>query len=211
MSKNALLAHSKKDGLEGFGKELIELGFKLWGSKGTAEYLSDNGCPATDVATLVGHGPILNHKVVTLSCEIAAGCLVNKEDPKEMAEFGLLGSQFVCFDLVSVGFYPLEEEVWKPEATSASVRAMKDVGGPTLATEAGKGRRIVICDRRDEDEVLKWMKAGEPLRDHNLQRLEAKADYVVGSYRLHSAKYLDYPDLRLPPKPDPVRLVYPPA
>ncbi len=212
--RNALLscANKTKPDLGLFAQGLEELGFVLYGSQGTVRHLhgyGNTGIMSGDIAELVGRGPILDHKVVTLSTEIAAGCLVDSNNPKEMTEFAGLGKGFVYFDLVLVDFYALEEEINRPGADAESVRNKTDIGGPTLASEAAKGQRIIICDRRDEMPALRWLQQGEPNGDVVRQRLRAKADYWVGRYRLLSAKFLDYPNLVIPPLPPP--LIFPQA
>src|SRR3989338_2815698 len=110
--KTALLSVYNKDGIVEFAKELVNLDFKIYGSSGTVKTLVSSGVEASDVADLAGGGPILGHRVVTLSREIYAGLLArdNDEDNQELKKLNIPRIDLVCVDL-----YPLEEEIEKME------------------------------------------------------------------------------------------------
>jgi len=97
-----------------FAKELVALGFDILASGGTAKVLSEAGIKVTDVASLVGGGAILGHRVVTLSREIHAGLLARDTD-EDCTELNRLHIPWI--DLVCVDLYPLEEEITKPGST----------------------------------------------------------------------------------------------
>ncbi|MFA6050641.1 MAG: hypothetical protein WC761_05600 [Candidatus Paceibacterota bacterium] len=186
MTKNALISVYHKDGITEFAKELTDLGWKIYASGGTAKHLSSAGILVEDVATLVGGGAILGHRVVTLSREIHAGLLSRdiSEDIKELADLGIPRLDLVCVDL-----YPLETEIAKPDSTRESVVNQTDIGGPTMIRSAVKGGRIVICDPKDRMSVIEYLKKGETESDF-VEKLGAKGEYVISKYTLASAKYL---------------------
>jgi len=70
----ALLSVYDKKGIVEFARQLVDLGFDLLASGGTAKALASAGLQVKDVATIVGE-PILGHRVVTLSREIHAALL----------------------------------------------------------------------------------------------------------------------------------------
>lgn len=181
----ALLSVYDKTGIVEFARELIKLGWGIFASGGTAKIIREAGLPVSDVAELVGGGPILGHRVVTLSREVHAGLLARKpEDEEEMTRLGL-----GYIDLVYVNLYPLEGAIDNPNATLASVIEMTDIGGPAILRSAAKGNRIVMCDQRDQLRVLEWLQAGQPHRDQFIHRLAAKAEFVVTQYTLMSANF----------------------
>lgn len=183
--KTALLSVFNKDGIVAFAQTLLDLGWSLLASGGTARRLAAVGIPVRDVAELVGGGAILGHKVVTLSRELHAGLLADLEtELDELERLGLLYIDLVCVDL-----YPLREAIADPNATPQSVRKDTDIGGPTMLRSGAKGRRIVICDPADRLRVVEWMEAGEPDREEFITALVAKAEATVASYCLHSARY----------------------
>src|SRR5882672_5380967 len=98
--KTALISVYNKQGIVDFAKQLVELDFKILASGGTAKVLADAGIEVTDVASLVGGGPILGHRVVTLSREVHAGLLARyvAEDRAELDKLKIPFIDLVCVD-----------------------------------------------------------------------------------------------------------------
>jgi phosphoribosylaminoimidazolecarboxamide formyltransferase/IMP cyclohydrolase len=171
-----------KTGLEEFGSQLIELGFELLGSAGTAKYLNDRGVKCSDVAEIVGE-PILGHRVVTLSREIHAALLAT-ESVEDQAELDRLGVPRI--DVVYVNFYPLEEEIAKPNCTLESVIEKTDIGGPTLLRSAAKGRRLAVSAPDQFEGVLDFLKGKMVKSAHDKERiistLASMAEWRVSEY-----------------------------
>ncbi len=182
----ALLSVYNKEGIDYFARQLIELGWQIIASKGTAQEIKKAGIPVNDIAEVVGGGPILDHRVVTLSREVHAGLLAKntKEDREELNRIGIPLINLVCVDL-----YPLQEEINNSDSSQESVIEKTDIGGPTIIRSAAKGRRIVICDPADRQKGINWLKAGKPDEDNFITDLTAKAEAVVADYCLSSAKY----------------------
>lgn len=189
-AKTALISVYHKDGITEFTSELVKLGFTIYASGGTAKHLSNAGIKVLDVASLVGGGPILGHRVVTLSREVHAGLLARniQEDWDELARLSI-----PHFDLVCVDLYPLQAEITKPDATLAKVIEQTDIGGPTLIRSAAKGQRIVICDPKDRQKVVEWLKS--PDTDNVFtEQLAAKGEYTISRYCMTSAEYRSHSD-----------------
>ncbi|HMK93699.1 MAG TPA: hypothetical protein VK576_11935, partial [Thermoleophilia bacterium] len=182
----ALLSVYDKTGIEDFARALSDGGWKIFASGGTASTLEKAGIPTTDVASLVGGGAILGHRVVTLSREIHAGLLA-RPVPEDLAELDALGVPFI--DLVCVDLYPLTAEIAREGSTTESVIEKTDIGGPTMLRSAAKGRRIVISRPQERAAVLAWLAAGEPDPDAFRQTLAARAEAVIADYCLASARY----------------------
>ena len=182
----ALLSVYDKTGIEEFARALADSGWKIFASGGTAATLEKAGIPTTDVASLVGGGAILGHRVVTLSREIHAGLLARPVD-EDLAELDSLGVPFI--DLVCVDLYPLTDEIARAGATRESVIEKTDIGGPTMLRSAAKGRRIVVSLPEQRGEVLAWLAAGEPDADAFRDALAAGAEAVIADYCLASARY----------------------
>ena len=215
--KTALISVYNKDGIVEFAKGLAEMDFKIYASGGTAKALSEAGIEAQDVASLVGGGPILGHRVVTLSSEVHAGLLA-RDTEEDRAELNRLKIPWI--DLVCIDLYPLQEEIKKwtsgtltrpapvfnPEYPSKKLELdtlsqrerekmneaiieKTDIGGPTLLRAAAKGRRIVICDPADRTIVIDWLKNDEPDKEKFINHLASKAEFIVADYALASARY----------------------
>lgn len=184
--KNALLSVYHKTGIVAFASSLVELGWTLYSSGGTAKEISAAGIPVQDVSALVGGEAILGHRVVTLSREVHAGLLARDLD-MDIEELEKLGIPWL--DLVCVDMYPLKEEIAKSDSTPESVIEKTDIGGPTMLRSAAKGRRIVMCDPADRMPVIQWLKDGEPDRSSFITSLAAKAEAAVADYCISSATY----------------------
>ncbi len=184
--KNALLSVYDKTGIVEFAQSLVELGWTLFSSGGTANTITAAGIPVTDVATLIGGKAILGHRVVTLSRQVHAGLLA-RELPEDLAALQREGIPW--FGLVCVDMYPLKEEIENPESTFESVVEKTDIGGPTMLRSAAKGGRIVVCEACDRSRVIDWLKAGEPNKKEFLTELMSKAEAVIAAYCLSSAIY----------------------
>jgi phosphoribosylaminoimidazolecarboxamide formyltransferase/IMP cyclohydrolase len=184
-SKKALISVFHKEGIEDFAKSLVELGYEIVSSGGTAKYLNEHGLVVTDVAKITGVPAILDHRVVTLDPKIHGGLLAKATDEhdQERQEQGI-----PWFDLVCVDLYPLAEAIAEGKSDQEVIE-MIDIGGPTMISAARKGGRTVICDPSDRPRVVEWLKVGEPESEAFRRQLAAKADYVVSSYRLLTAKY----------------------
>jgi phosphoribosylaminoimidazolecarboxamide formyltransferase / IMP cyclohydrolase len=182
--KTALLSVYDKEGIVVFASELLDLGWNIVSSGGTAKVLKEAGIPVTDVAEISKLPAILDHRVVTLVPHIHGGLLATEEMLDELKELG-----FPWIDLVCIDLYPLKEEIAKPEATRKSVIDKTDIGGPTLMRSAAKGERIVIVDPNDRMKVIEWLKAGQPKKDEFKRGLGAKAEGIVADYCLSSARF----------------------
>lgn len=187
MKKTALISVFNKENIEKFAKGLVELGWEVISSGGTAKYLAENGIKIKDVAEIVGGKAILGHRVVTLSREIHAGLMARSEVLEDMGELEKLNIPFI--DLVCVDLYPLEEAIAKSDATYETVIESTDVGGPTMIRSAAKGGRIVICDPADRKKVIEKLKNNGDLKKEERIELAAKSEYVISKYCLKSARF----------------------
>jgi phosphoribosylaminoimidazolecarboxamide formyltransferase/IMP cyclohydrolase len=182
--RSALLSVYNKEGIVEFAQALAGLGWALYASGGTAKALTAAGLDVKDVADLVGGSAILGHRVVTLSREISAGLLADKNNADDVAEMENLGLPII--DLVCVDMYPLEEAI----ANSEDIIERTDIGGPTMLRAAAKGRRIVVSHAEQRQPVIDWLKAGRPDETKFLEELAARAEYEVARYVGISAKQL---------------------
>jgi phosphoribosylaminoimidazolecarboxamide formyltransferase / IMP cyclohydrolase len=195
MTRNALLSVYDKTGLEDFAKQLIMLGFTLYGSKGTCEYLARYNTPAIDVSTIVGGGPIFGHRIVTLSRRLFACLLYRKgkwfskeeiqEDSDELKSMGL-----IKFDLVYVDLYPFEKAAADPDLTHQQIIEKIDIGGRALLTAAAKNGLITLCDKSDWAPAIRWLREGMPNEEIILREQAAKIEACMAIYSLAIAKYL---------------------
>ncbi len=185
--KVALFSVLKKDDpdINPIAATLIKMGWDIFGSKGTKDYLEAGDLPAHDVAELTGQGPILRHMVVTLAQSIHAGLLAST--PEDLAELEQL--DYKQIDLVYVGLYDLLKAILDPNRTDESVNKATDMGGVALLSSGWKGGRIVICDPADWPIVLQRLKENGNVDVVTRRRLIAKAYFAIAQYRMLSARY----------------------
>lgn len=186
--QNALLSVYDKTNIERFAAGLVDLGWAIHSSGGTAKRIEEAGIPVKDVSDLVGGEAILGHKVVTLSRQIHAGLLADPTNEEDMADLEREGIPLI--DLVCVDMYPLETEIRNPEATPESIREKTDVGGPAMLHAAAKGRRIVLAHAYQRQLVLEWLRAGQPNGAQRRLAMAAVAEQAVADYASVSAYHL---------------------
>lgn len=182
----ALLSVYHKPGIEKFAQALVNWGWDILASGGTAAHLELHDVPCRDVAVLVGE-PLLGHRVVTLSREVHAGLLA-RDTQEDRAELVKRNIPFI--DLVYVTLYPLLGEIENPKATLESIREKTDIGGPTLLRAAAKGERLVISSASDAGIVLKHLahSKGQPTVNPDFRRMLAfRAERTAAEYTVASA------------------------
>jgi len=184
----ALLSVYDKTGLVYFARELVNLGWELLASGGTAKLLKDNNFPVTEVAAYTGSPEILGGRVKTLHPAIHGGILSRDtdEDRDQLSELG-----WQPLDLVVVNLYPFEETIQKPGVTFAEAIEQIDIGGVALIRAAAKNHQRVtlVCDPVDYDIVLKALKSGS-LSLEERAKLAVKGFRLTSNYDKHITNYL---------------------
>lgn len=171
--KNALLSVYDKTGIEDFAGKLIELGWNLVSSGGTAKAIAAAGHPVTDVSELTGYPIMLGHRVVTLHPKVHGGILADLDEPEHQAD--LKQHNITPFGLVVVNVYPF---------TSNPSIDLIDIGGPAMVRAAAKNHAHVgiVIDPGDYDEVLEELKATGALSAGLRKRLAVKAFALTKNY-----------------------------
>jgi phosphoribosylaminoimidazolecarboxamide formyltransferase / IMP cyclohydrolase len=165
----ALLSVSDKRGLVEFAQGLVDAGFELLSTGGTAATLAAANIPYVPVSTHTGSPEIMDGRVKTLHPRIHGGLLGRRGiDDAVAAEHGI---RFI--DVVAVNLYPFEATVLRG-APDAEVIENIDIGGPSMVRSAAKNhaRVHVVVDPADYPAVLAAVGADDPaLR----RRLAARA------------------------------------
>ena len=141
----ALIAVYDKTGVVELAAGLVELGWELIASAGTAQVLEAAGLPVVDVADYTGSPVMLGHRVVTLHPRIHGGILADRDDPAHRADLEANGIDPI--DLVVSNLYPFE--------ASPGIETI-DIGGPTMVRAAAKNHAHVgvVVDPVDYPAVL---------------------------------------------------------
>lgn len=189
----ALMSVYDKSGLVDFARGLIDLGWELLASGGTAKLLSQNGIKVTEVASYTGSPEILGGRVKTLHPAIHGGLLARntKEDFEQLDSLG-----WSPIDLVAVNLYPFEETIAKPDVTLSEAVEQIDIGGVALIRAAAKNndRVTLACDPQDYPLILRAIKNNT--QDLNLRsKLALKGFRLTAHYDQAIADYLEGNDV----------------
>jgi phosphoribosylaminoimidazolecarboxamide formyltransferase/IMP cyclohydrolase len=151
IGKRALISVSDKKGVVELAVKLVELGFEIVSTGGTAKTLKENGVPVTYVSEVTGFPEILAGRVKTLHPKVHGGILARRT-PEHLAE--LEENKITPIDLVVVNLYPFRETVAKEGVTLEEAIENIDIGGPAMVRGAAKNYQdvaiIVNPDRYHE-------------------------------------------------------------
>jgi phosphoribosylaminoimidazolecarboxamide formyltransferase/IMP cyclohydrolase len=136
MAPTALLSVSQKEGLVPLAQGLLEAGYRLISSGGTAAALQAAGLPVTKVAEYTGAPEILGGRVKTLHPRIHGGILARRQEPGHQAD--LAAQQIDPIDVVVVNLYPFRETVADPAVDFELAIENIDIGGPAMLRAAAK-------------------------------------------------------------------------
>ena len=197
-SRRALLSVWDKTGIVEFGRALVDGGWEVLSTGGTARALRAAGVPVTDVSVVTGHPEMMDGRVKTLHPAVHAGLLARRDRGEDME--ALVGQGYAPIDLVAVNLYPFRETVAAPDVTLGVAMENVDIGGPTMIRAAAKNHADVwvVVDPRDYGAVLEAVTgegqgglAGQKADSDALRkRLAAKVFREISSYDAAVADYL---------------------
>jgi phosphoribosylaminoimidazolecarboxamide formyltransferase/IMP cyclohydrolase len=152
MKPFALLSVTNKTGLEDFARALIERGFEILSTGGTAKYLDEHGVDFTGVSYYTGMPEILDGRVKTLHPKIHGGLLA-KPNEKHLQEMDELNIRRI--KVLAVNLYPFEEAVLQGANRDEAIENI-DIGGPAMIRAAAKNAQhvYVVVDPKDYEKVI---------------------------------------------------------
>ncbi|MCA9984122.1 MAG: bifunctional phosphoribosylaminoimidazolecarboxamide formyltransferase/IMP cyclohydrolase [Anaerolineales bacterium] len=177
-----------KRGLVDLARGLVDLGWELVASGGSARAVREAGLPVTEVADVTGAPEILGGRVKTLHPAIHGGILA-RDIPTDQAD--LAAQNIAMFDLVVSNLYPFEETVAQPDVTLAEAIEQIDIGGVALQRAAAKNfvRVTILVDPADYAAVLAEISTGGTSAETR-QRLAIKAFASTAGYDAAIANWL---------------------
>lgn len=195
--RRALLSVSNKEGIVEFGRGLVERGFQLVSTGGTAQALKAGGLPVTGVSEVTGHPEILDGRVKTLHPAIHGPLLARRDDPTHLTALHDLG--YHLLDVVAVNLYPFRETVASGEVTVDQAMEQVDIGGPTMIRAAAKNHAHVwvVVDPSDYSRILSALdqsesgQAASTAGENDLRRtLAVKVFQHIAGYDTAVAEFL---------------------
>ncbi len=198
--RRALLSVFDKSGVVDFARGLVDLGWELISSGGTAKVISAAGIPVTDVADYTGSPIMLGHRVATLHPRLHGGILADREDPEHQADLETHNIEVI--DLVVGNLYPFGSE---PGIE------MIDIGGPTLLRSAAKNHAYVgvATNPADYEPILAELRAndrGTGLSDATRRRLARAAFAHTAAYDAAIVDWFDSSEPEPTPLPPTIHL-----
>ena len=145
----ALISVSNKTGLVDFARGLVQRGFDIVSTGGTARTLADAGVPVIQVSAVTGAPEMMDGRVKTLHPKIHGGILARRDhegDREAVDRFGI-----TPIDMVVVNLYPFRETAAKPGTTFEALIEDIDIGGPSMIRAAAKNFRDVLVLTSPDD------------------------------------------------------------
>ena len=183
----ALLSVWDKTGIVEFATSLVELGFELVSTGGTAKKLKDAGLEVMSVSDVTQHPEIFDGRVKTLHPAIHGPLLarLQKEEDRE----GMKDLQYTPITLVACNLYPFVSAASAdPPLDKDALLEMIDIGGPTMVRASAKNHAnvIICCNPRDYESIL------DDLRQSNGNPsgvpIERRQELALTAYE-HTASY----------------------
>jgi phosphoribosylaminoimidazolecarboxamide formyltransferase / IMP cyclohydrolase len=185
----ALISVHDKSGLVELARGLVDLGWEIVSSGGTAKALQDAGVPCTPVEVVTASAEMLGGRVKTLHPRIHGGILADRSKPEHLAD--LEAHDIEPIDLVVCNLYPFRSQ--------PSIE-MIDVGGPTMVRAAAKNHAHVgvVVDPADYGQILEELRADGSLSGETRRRLARAAFAHTAAYDAAIVTWFDEGEV-LPP------------
>jgi len=184
----ALISVSDKTGVIDFATRLVELGYGLLSTGGTAKALAEAGLPVIEVSDYTGFPEIMGGRVKTLHPRIHGGLLGRTgTDEAVMAE-----QDIPRIELAVINLYPFESVTSRPDCRFEEAIENIDIGGPAMVRSAAKNfdAVAVVTSPEQYGDVLAKLKAGDGKLDRKTRyelavaafNLVARYDDAISSY-----------------------------
>jgi phosphoribosylaminoimidazolecarboxamide formyltransferase/IMP cyclohydrolase len=180
--KRALVSVSDKSGIVEFARGLIDTGFEIVSSGGTASALAEAGVPVMKVSDVTGAPEILGGRVKTLHPKIHGGILADRRNMDHVHQ--LEAQEITPIDLVVCNLYPFERTVSHPSVTEDDAVEQIDIGGPAMVRAAAKNFHsvAVVVNPHSYDMVL------DELQQHGDVSVDLRRALALEAFR-HTAAY----------------------
>lgn len=192
--KRALISLTDKSGVEGFAKDLQELGIEILSTGGTASKIREAGIEVKDVSDFTGFPEMLDGRVKTLHPLVHGGILNQRNNQDHQVQCKEHGIDHI--DLIAVNLYAFEKTVADPNCTLDNAIENIDIGGPTMLRASAKNFHdvTVIVDPTDYPQVLKEIKETGNTTLKTRFRLAVKVFNLTAEYDTAISQWLNKVD-----------------
>jgi len=187
MKPRALVSVTDKTGVLDFARGLVERGFEVVSTGGTAKAIREAGIPVTDVSEVTGFPEMLDGRVKTLHPMVHGGLLGDVRLASHREQMEKAGIRPIS--VVAVNLYAFEKTVTGEHDMDQAIESI-DIGGPAMIRAAAKNwaNVAVVVDPADYAKVLDAIDGGT-LADLRL-KLCAKAFRHTAFYDSMISRYL---------------------
>ena len=205
LKKLALLSVSDKTGLVHFASKLVELGYSLLATGGTAKLIAEAGIEYTGVEEYASFPEIFSGRVKTLQPKIFGGILMRRDNASDKTE--AIENDVLPIDIVCVNLYPFPEVVKRSDIELDEKIENIDIGGPSLIRAAAKNFKYVsvLTDPKQYDDFLTELADGEV----SLATREALAYKAFSHTSFYDTLIADYFESQFEVEKDAIRLNFP--
>jgi phosphoribosylaminoimidazolecarboxamide formyltransferase/IMP cyclohydrolase len=192
-----LISVSDKRGVAELAHGLVELGWEIISTGGTAEVLRRAGITTVGIEEVTGFPEIMDGRVKTLHPAVHGALLARRDANTHMEALAQHGFQPI--DLVAVNLYPFRQTIAQPDVKLADAIEQIDIGGPTMLRSAAKNHAFVlpVVDPADYPRLLDALRDGE-VGAHLRLELATKVFSHTAAYDAAIAQYLLPDDEPLP-------------
>ena len=204
----AFLSVYDKTGVADLARGLVEAGWSLVSSGGTAAAIREAGLEVASTEDVTGYPAILGHRVATLHPKIHGAILADPDDPEHRSDLATYDIE--PFSLVVANLYPFGDPDATGDAGGRKLGAAEDgrsvdlidIGGPAMVRAAAKNHAHVgiVVDPADYEPVLAEIVADGVLGAATRRRLARKAFAHTAAYDAAVVAWFDETD------PDPAEL-----
>ncbi len=188
--KRALVSVSDKTGVVEFCKALVENGYEIISTGGTAAALEKADVKCIGISDVTGFPEICDGRVKTLHPNVHGGLLARRDDPAHLQALKENNIEFI--DLVCVNLYPFKATISKPNVELMDAIENIDIGGPSMLRSAAKNFHsvTVVCDSADYETIIKEIKETGDTTFETRFKLSAKAYRHTASYDAMISTYM---------------------
>jgi phosphoribosylaminoimidazolecarboxamide formyltransferase/IMP cyclohydrolase len=190
MPKRALISVSDKTGVIELARALIDAGYEIVSSGGTAKSIGEAGLPVTKVSEVTGAPEILDGRVKTLHPKIHGGILADRRRQSHSDQ--LEEHDITPIDVVVCNLYPFEQTIEREGVGENDAIEQIDIGGPAMVRAAAKNFHsvaVVVNPARYSTVVEEIRNAGEVSLETR-RRLALEAFQHTAAYDAAIARYL---------------------
>jgi phosphoribosylaminoimidazolecarboxamide formyltransferase/IMP cyclohydrolase len=168
--RRALLSVSDKSGVAELARELVQRGFELVSTGGTARALQDAGLAVTPISEVTKFPEMMDGRVKTLHPLVHGGILARRRRAEDLASAA--AHDITLIDLVVVNLYPFVRAAANPDTPFDALIEEIDIGGPSLVRAAAKNFEdvLVVVSPADYAMVVEQLdRAGGPTREFRFE------------------------------------------